>query len=209
MAKKQKNSKASDNSRKRIVLVAAKLFAEKGYHATKLDEIAEEMGLSKPALYYYIDNKEELLRIIIEMMMKRAKKVAAVGRLKLPPREKLAKMIRMIVEFATDGKEIAIIAFEQSKNLPKRDRDSLRQHEKEISDAVQQTLKDGIDQGLFAVDDVRMASFAILGVTNWSYRWYKPGSGLNAAQIADQFIKLLENGYIRNDAMKCPALSPI
>ena len=202
-----KNSGAS--RREEIIRIAARLFAEKGYYATKLDEIAEEMGLSKPALYYYIDNKEELLRIIIEMMMKRAKKVAAVGRLKLPPREKLAKMIRMIVEFATNDKEIAIIALEQSKNLPKRDRDSLRRHEKEINDAVQQTFKDGIDQGLFAVDDVRMASFAILGVTNWCYRWYKSGAGLKPAQIADQFIKLLENGYIRNDALKCPALSPI
>jgi AcrR family transcriptional regulator len=156
------------------------------------------MGFSKPALYYYITGKEDLLRSIIGMMMKRAKKVAAVGKLTLPPREKLAKIIRMIVEYAAEDQEIALIAFEQSKILPKRSRDALKRHQKEIEHVVQQTLREGVKQGCFAIDDIRMTSFAILAVSNWVYRWYNSSSSLSPAQIADRFIELLEHGYLKD-----------
>ena len=51
-----------------VMNVAARLFAAKGYHATTLDQIAEEMGVTKPALYYYVNNKEDILRTIVNRM---------------------------------------------------------------------------------------------------------------------------------------------
>jgi len=52
-------------------------------------------------------------------------------------------------------------------------------------------------QGCFAVDDTKIASFAILAVSNWIYHWYRPDGYLTPTQIADQVIYLLENGYMK------------
>ena len=68
--------------------VAARLFAAKGYHATTLDQIAEEIGVTKPALYYYVTNKEDILRTIIGKMMEPMEEVCEVGRSTLSPRKK-------------------------------------------------------------------------------------------------------------------------
>jgi AcrR family transcriptional regulator len=52
-----------------ILVVALKLFADKGYEATSMREIAEQLGISKPALYYHFDSKEDIVRGILGDMM--------------------------------------------------------------------------------------------------------------------------------------------
>ena len=182
--------------REEIITAAAKIFAAKGYLATTLDEIAHEIGVSKPALYYHIKNKEEILREIIGRMMEPMEAVVKVGKSSIPPLERVESIIRMLVDFAVKRKETTLIALEQSRILPKRSQDALRRRQKEVEDVLQDTLKEGKEQGVFDVGDIKMASFAILAVSNWIYRWYQPGK-LTAKQISDEFIRLLENGYLR------------
>ena len=179
--------------------VAARLFAAKGYHATTLDQIAEEIGVTKPALYYYVTNKEDILRTIIGKMMEPMEEVCEVGRSTLSPKEKMEKIIGILVKFAAERKDTALIAFEQANILPKRSRDSLRRRQKEVDKVVEQTLKAGIAQGYFTKVDTKIASFAILAVSNGPYRWYRSEGSLTPVKIADQFIKLLENGYMKDE----------
>jgi TetR/AcrR family transcriptional regulator, cholesterol catabolism regulator len=197
---KRTRSSGSASRREEIVIAAAKTFAAKGYLATTLDEIAREIGVSKPALYYHIKNKEEILREIIGRIMEPMEEVARVGKSDLSPRERVETMIRMLVKFAVERKEITLIALEQSRILPKRSQDALRRRQKEVEKVLQETLREGKQQGVFAVYDVKMASFAILAVSNWIYRWYQPGGTLTAKVISDQFIDLLENGFLKKKA---------
>jgi TetR/AcrR family transcriptional regulator, cholesterol catabolism regulator len=197
---KRARSNGSVSRREEIVKAAATTFAAKGYLATTLDEIAKEIGVSKPALYYHIKNKEEILREIIGRIMEPMEEVARVGKSDLGPRERVEMMIYLLVKFAVERKEITLIALEQSRILPKRSQDALRRRQKEVEKVLQETLKEGKQQGVFAIDDVKMASFAILAVSNWIYRWYQPGGTLTARVISDQFIQLLENGFLKKKA---------
>jgi TetR/AcrR family transcriptional regulator, cholesterol catabolism regulator len=197
---KRARSNGALSRREEIIKAAAKTFAAKGYLATTLDEIAKEIGVSKPALYYHIKNKEEILREIIGRIMEPMEEVARVGKLDLGPREKVEQMIRMLVKFAVERKETTLIALEQSRILPKRSQDALRRRQKEVEKVLQETLREGRQQGIFAVDDVKMASFAILAVSNWIYRWYQPGGTMTAKSISDNFIALLENGFLKKKA---------
>src|SRR5262245_57916504 len=52
-------------TRERIPQVALRLFAEKGYEATSMREIAEHLGITKPALYYHFDSKEAIVRELL------------------------------------------------------------------------------------------------------------------------------------------------
>jgi len=180
-----------------VIRIAARLFAAKGYHATTLDEIAEEIGVTKPALYYYITSKEDILRSIVNRIMEPMEEVCQVGRSALSPREKIERMIRILVMFSTERGETTLIAFEQANILPKRSRDALRRRQKDVEDIVQQTLKEGVEAGTFVVPDIKITCFAILAVANWTYRWFDPAGNLTPREIADQFISLLEHGYLK------------
>jgi TetR/AcrR family transcriptional regulator, cholesterol catabolism regulator len=183
--------------REDVIRVATRLFAAQGYYATTLDQIAEEIGITKPALYYYITNKEDILRTIINKMLEPMQEVVDVGKSGIHPREKIRKIIKILVKSATESKETTLLAFEQANILPKRSRDALRRRQKEVERTVMQVLKEGIEQGCFVVSDVKMAGFTILAASNWLYHWYHPEGKMTPLEIADHCIKLLENGYLK------------
>lgn len=194
---KENPGNAAALRKEEVMNVAARLFAAKGYHATTLDQIAEEIGVTKPALYYYVTNKEDILRTIVNRMMEPMEEVTKIGTSSLTPREKIAAIIRVLVQFAANRKETALIAFEQANILPKRSYDAFRRRQKDVENIVQQVIKDGIATGSFADVDVRMASFAVLIVSNGAYRWYHPGGSFTPEKISEQFIRLFENGYLK------------
>jgi AcrR family transcriptional regulator len=197
--KKKKESSASTplTRKEEIIRVAARLFAVKGYHATTLNEIASELGITKPSLYYHVRDKQDILREIVSRIMEAMESASKVGKSDLPPRERMKAMIRILVKFAAERKETTLIAFEEVKILPKRTRDAVKRRQKDVEKSLQETLKEGVGKGDFEVKDIKAASFAILGATNWVYRWYQPGGKLTPDKIADQFIDFLESGYLK------------
>jgi len=201
MREKQTPENLPETRKDEVIRIAARLFADKGYHATTLDEIAEEIGVTKPALYYYITSKEDILRSIVNRIMEPMEEVCRVGNSALSPREKIARMISILVMFSAERSETTLIAFEQSNILPKRSRDAFRRREKEVEDVVQRTLKEGMDLGVFLKNDIKVTCFAILGMSNWTYRWYSPSGNLTPREIADQLVRLLEHGYLKSETV--------
>jgi len=201
MREKQMPETTPETRKDEVIRIAARLFADKGYHATTLDEIAEEIGVTKPALYYYITSKEDILRSIINRIMEPMEEVCRVGNSTLSPKEKLERMVSILVMFSAERRETTLIAFEQSNILPKRSRDAFRRRQKEVEDVVQQTLKEGMDLGVFAQADIKVTCFAILAMANWTYRWYSPSGNFTPREIADQLIRLIEHGYLKTEAV--------
>ncbi|MBI2830598.1 MAG: TetR/AcrR family transcriptional regulator [Chloroflexi bacterium] len=193
--------KGSANSvltrREEIIRVAAKMFAEKGYDATTLDEIAREIGVTKPALYYHINSKDELLQVIVGRIMKLMEEVTRTGRSNLAPRERIEAVVRKLVEFSAENGEATRIAFEQASILHQRTKAAFKRRQKDVDQALQKTLEEGVEQGVFAIDDVKMVSFAVLGACNWIYHWYEPGGYLSKTQVSDYFIHFFENGFLQ------------
>jgi AcrR family transcriptional regulator len=195
---KTKRSDTGTPTRKdEIIRVASIIFAAKGYHGTTLEEIAKKMGISKPALYYHIKNKAEILREVIGRIMEPMEEVARMGRSDLPPTQRIEQMVTLLVKFAVERTETTLIAFEQNKMLPRKSQEALRRRQKEVEMVLQETLEEGVAKGIFIVDDVKITSFSILATANWVYHWYKPGAGLTYQQIANQVIKLIENGLLK------------
>lgn len=194
---KHKQTNEATARRDEIIRVAAQIFAAKGYHATTLDEIARELGVTKPALYYHVRNKEEILREIINKIMEPMETAIKVGGSGLSPREKIESIIQILVRFGAERKETTLIAFEELKILPKRSRDAIRRRQKGLEDILQEVLREGVKQGIFSVADEKMAAFTILASSNWVYRWYQPDGGLTPSEIAEKFVRFFENGYLK------------
>ena len=71
MGKNVKVTKKSTEKFMKIVDAAAKIFREKGYKEATLEDIADEVGILKGSLYYYIDKKEDLLYAVVERPLNR------------------------------------------------------------------------------------------------------------------------------------------
>lgn len=193
-------SKTIDTGKSRkaaIIREAIKLFAKKGYYATTLDEIAKKLRVTKAALYYYVHNKEEIIKEINARSVQRMSKAISLGNSNLSPREKLREFIKYHVEFSAEGADESRVLFEQIHALPKKTRDDLKRKQREVDRTLQNIIQEGVEQGIFAVDDVKLVSFGILGLCNWTYHWYKPNGRLSPEQITEKFVHLLENGYIK------------
>ncbi len=200
--RKLRTTDLAENRKNEIIGVALKLFAQEGYHSTTLDKVAADIGVSKATLYYYFRNKEEIIRAILNRSLDRMKQTLEIKKTPLSTKEKLRQFIEYHVVFGADDADLAKITFEQLNILPKRSREVLKRKQREIVVFLQDLLQQGIDEGIIKVNNTKIVAFAIIGMCNWTYHWYKPEGSLTPKQISEYYVNLLENGYL------CKSLSP-
>ena len=188
--------------RKQMILdTAIKIFGQKGYRAATLDDVARDLGVSKPALYHYFSSKEKLLsEIYLQSLGRMFKTIHEAGNMDLSPPEKMRILVRRhLTEVVIGSLDMFWVFFSEENELPKREFEKIRKEKIKFTKVVMNIIEEGIDQGYFRQLDSMLMADAIIGMCNWLYRWYKPGiSGFTPDQIADQFIALLENGYLKH-----------
>jgi AcrR family transcriptional regulator len=198
----QTDFKSLDKStrRRRIVDTAIKIFHEKGYRAATLDDLAKELGFTKAALYHYVTSKKDLLSIIyIQALESFFATMYEIGERDLIPPEKLRLLIRHhIKHIVIENLPMFGVFFSEENELPEKDCQKIREEKRKFTRVVEGVIEAGIAQGYFRPADARLQAYAIVGMCNWLYRWYKPGqSSYGPDEIADHFIDLLENGFLQ------------
>ena len=193
-------AKAESASRERdIVATAARLFKEKGYRATTLEDIAAAVGMLKGSLYYYIRSKEELLYLVVRDPIRQVySELEAIVAADLPFTEKIARAItNHMTVFHRHYPHIAVYLHDYRHLMDKLEQNVIetpKQYQR-LWDAL---LRQGIAAGEIRGDvDVTMAGYALLGMCNWSYRWYSPSGRLSPQEIAEVFTKIALQGLIR------------
>jgi AcrR family transcriptional regulator len=194
---KLSRKRRNEINRENIVKIAAQLFIVEGYHGASINDIAKKMGVTKAALYYYFKDKREILKEITNRTIEPANKAIEIGRSALPPKKRLEKIIAVLIKSATEMPETTLITFEMNNILTAKDRSVLKQYHKEVEKVVYDTIREGVEQGVFKAKNIKMATFAILGAANSIYRWYRPDGELTPSRLANQFIYLLANGYLK------------
>lgn len=180
-----------------IVAVSARLFREKGYRSTTMEDIAAELHVTKPALYYYIKTKHDLLYAICESAI--ARLVEGMRNIMAEPlevEEKLRKLIHWHVNmFSSHGDTIIVYLWEESE-LPEEQRAAIRSLSREYESTYRRLLEEGIGEGRFREMDVPMAARVISGMCNWLIDWYRPGGKYSADEIAEIFYDLISRGFL-------------
>lgn len=194
---KSKMTEAAKNRKNEIIEGSMRLFAQYGYHSTSLNDVASKIGVTKATLYYYFRSKDEIMKAILERSMARMDKVLDLDKSTLSPQDKLRQFVQYHIVFGSDGAELAKITFDQLNAFPKKMRTTLRSKEKKVDGVLQRILEQGVADGSITVEDVKIASYAILGICNWTYHWYRPGGRLTPEEISEICVKLLEHGYLR------------
>ncbi len=186
----------------RILTEAARLFCEKGYHATSMEDLAAAVGIKKGSLYYYIESKEQLLFEIAELIP--PKFIANVSALledtKLTAEQKLRTAIRRHLELleTETGLAWSRIFLLEYRALPEEQRTKLLEQRWQYENVFRGLIADGVERGEFAQIDVAMVTRAILGMCNWAIEWYSTTGKLSGKEIASIFSDLILKGLLRS-----------
>ncbi|MBI2206256.1 MAG: TetR/AcrR family transcriptional regulator [Candidatus Rokubacteria bacterium] len=194
-----KRAKARPNvTRERILAESARVFNRRGYDATTLDDIARALGVTKAALYYYVENKEDVLYQCHTKALDLATDAVQTALAQTPaPDEQLRIVFRRYIEGMTDQLAGAVVLLYEGALSPALNRRILDRR-----DAYERMLRgiveDGIARGIFVPCDSKLVVFAILGALNWIPRWYDAAGPRAATDIATSFAEFFVRGLSTN-----------
>ena len=203
------NFKGLDKSLRiqKIIDTAAEIFHKKGYRSTTLDDVSKELGITKAAIYHYVSSKEKLLsKIYIQALENIFRNTYKIAGRNLPPDMRLKLIIRNhIKSIIIESISMFSVFFTEENQLPEKEFRKIQQEKKKYTQIVEKIIEEGISQGLFKKADPKLQAFAIIGMCNWIYKWYKPGPGsYTPDQMAGYFVSLLETGYLKGGNREVP-----
>jgi len=178
--------------REALLREAAASFNRRGFHATSLDDIARNLGVTKAALYHYFPNKHALLRECFSEAMnvafrslEQAHREGRNGRekLRLTLQRYLDGMIHELSGCVVLVEENALLPEDYAKVLEERDR---------FEHALRELVREGIADGSIVPCDPKLTMFAILGALNWVPKWFHHDGEWPADRLAAALSQLLD-----------------
>jgi AcrR family transcriptional regulator len=183
----RKAKKGDSRRRSEIAQAAARMFHDKGYDSTSIQDIADEVGLLKGSLYYYMNSKEDLLFELMErvhdgLMENWAQQDVEDG----DSLAALRRFIRAHVIYTAEHLMQVRVFLHDFQALGETRRLSITGKRDEYEGILRRLLADAQAAGRVRADlSPKLASFAIFGTMNWVYQWYRPGGEWEAADIGD------------------------
>jgi TetR/AcrR family transcriptional regulator, cholesterol catabolism regulator len=175
--------------------IATRLFRQRGFHATSMQDLAEALGMNRGSLYHYIASKDDLLWSILDRAMGRLEdRVLPRLSADAPPLTRLTDGIAEHLRVAADhADELSLIQIELRSLGPDR-RNAMIERRDAYERAWRRTISDGIAAGELRETDVRLAGIGILSVCNWFTQWFRPAGAQSVDEIGEAFIGLLLDG---------------
>ncbi len=179
--------------RGRIIDAALAAFAARGFEATTMVDVAQQLQMTGPALYHYFRTKDELLVACIEQLLDGLHadlSAAAAG--EAAPRERMARVVRAQVtaELKTGSAAPLVNAHLYGPQyltdmLEPEQRESLRQRQRALVQVYRELIDQGVKAGDFRVDSTAVAAFNVLAIVQYSGVWYRPRKGRRMADLVE------------------------
>jgi TetR/AcrR family transcriptional regulator, cholesterol catabolism regulator len=178
-----------------ILDVAERLFAQRGYHATSMRELAQEVDLQGGSLYSHISGKEELLWRVLERaadrFMSAIQPAQASTRV---PVEMLRAAIRAHLGVITENVDAATVYFHEWKALSEPRRSAFLERRDRYERLMRDLVARAVDSGAFREVEPKWATLVILSTLNWVYQWYDPEGPLSSDEIAERLTEMVFEG---------------
>ncbi|KIY23868.1 MULTISPECIES: TetR/AcrR family transcriptional regulator [Mesobacillus] len=183
-------------TRERIIDEAAALFFEKGYKNTSLETVAKQLEITRPAIYHYFKNKEEIITAIIREVLKKVTAYSEkVLNQNIKPSEKFEQMVIQHLLLILKNKIFVGIFFEEQKSLPEQATKETIKLIDEYYKTCTDLYKKAMEGGCFIQTDPSIAVQTILGACSWSYKWYSQAGSMAAEEMAKTMSVILMRGY--------------
>jgi len=177
-----------------ILDTSSRLFRERGYDRTTLDDIAAELRVTKPSLYYYFRNKEEILLACISVPNR--KLWEALSREDDPTysgRKRVELMMRLYLEVISDDTGVSIVLADE-RVMSEGGQKQFQEMRRELNAALEKRLALGVGDGSIMTHDVRLTAYAIFGMFNWVSHWTPSRRTVGHEAISQHFLGLIFEG---------------
>ena len=177
--------------RERVIEEAVKLFYERGFTGTTLDDIAAELGVTKPFIYTHFRSKVELLAALctptIELSLEA---VAQAARTHGTPAERLYRAVVDFTRVVLSRQANIAIYFREEKNLSPEALAEINTLRRKFDRVLSKLLDEGVAAGEFEIKDVNLAALAIGGMISWAYTWHRPEGRLALDELCARMADL-------------------
>jgi AcrR family transcriptional regulator len=193
----------SERAAKRHALLeaAARMFNERGFHATSLDDVAASLGITKPTIYHYLGNKEQVLIECMAIALKQLEHAAECAR------EQAGTSADRLRAFLKSYCQVNLNPFGQcvirtgDELLSPAGLEKLRSLKRPVDEAMRDFIREGVADGSIASYDPKMLAFVLAGALVWPARWYDANGPLAPAELADRLVAALEAGFAPRQTM--------
>ena len=184
--------------KERIIETALDLFRHKGYHGVSVDEIVETAGTSKGGFYHKFKSKDALLYeihdIFISRVLKETKKAYDQHE---TPIDKVCAMLYAFTNVFDVYQRHITVFYDESAYLPPEYKSIIKEKRTEYRKLIEQVIEDGKECGHLRTDiSTTITTMAIIGLVNWTYKWYRQNGNLTMAQITVHFNDLILRGIM-------------
>ncbi len=176
----------NDAQRQLILDAASLLFIEKGFGGTHINDIADAIGVTRTALYYYFPSKESMLQALTEEVTEKAGMLAesVAARDALPPRQALRQLILQHAGLILSHPLQFRVVERSESSLPERHRLAAQAARRAVLEHFVGVIQRGIDSGEFRKANAHVAAFSIIGMCNWCAWWFDAAGALPADAVA-------------------------
>jgi AcrR family transcriptional regulator len=180
-----------------MVLAAARLFSERGYHGTSMQHLGDALGLLRGSLYAHIGSKQDLLFEVVdqgaERFLERGRRAQVLDG---SAERRLEAFLVGHAETAIGHLESATVFLNEWRYLDEERRALIRRKRDRYESIVRAIISDGISAGEFRSDlDVAMTARLVLSAGNWIYTWYRPEGELTPAEVGECYARVLVRGF--------------
>jgi len=194
--KERRRTRPGKAQQERLIEVAARMFHERGYDATSLQDIAEELGLLKGSLYHYIASKDDLLWEVILKQHQSAMALAQRCR-ELPgtPMDRLKEFVGGYAASLRNERDSVSVYLREIGRLSEARRTMILDEREQYVAFVRGLLDEGTAAGQFRKDmDTALVAQGILGMLNSTYRWYRPRTKVSPTRATAELLELIVRG---------------
>lgn len=201
--KRAKKARRPLSPRRREVLdEAARLFTERGYGGTSMDDVANAVELTKGTLYHHFPGKAEILVEVYDeaadFVLANTNEVPA----DTPAPEAVRLLVRSVLELIEQRRNQVVLFHQEmpwvEQWLPAADARRVRHKMREYIDYVESVIKRGITSGDFEKVDVHASAQTLIGMVTWSYRWWEPDGKPNIDQLTDLLTGIFLRGIAKS-----------
>lgn len=195
------NAERSETRRNEVLQAAARVFGTNGYHASRMDDVAKAMGVTKGVIYYHFRSKEEIFVEVmsggIEGAIRRLETVLAR---QLPTAETLRLAIQTHVEYNINDQAqgyFAMLVANQMRLLSPEGQARIREWQRAYGSLFHTLLQKGIDEGVLLNRNVHVTQNILVSAMNHAPDWYRPAAGVSIAEASAHLADQLMGGILR------------
>ncbi|GAB11569.1 putative TetR family transcriptional regulator [Gordonia araii NBRC 100433] len=209
-ARRGRPSVRRDLVEREIKANAARLFAERGVAGTTLQDIADATGLTRQAVYHYVENKDVLFaELVSEVAEEPAQLLTAINAAsESGPADRLRQMARSLAVHQMANPDRFRLLIRSEADLPAALADTYNTSRRRVLKELISVIDEGIHHGAFRSTNTRTAALGIVGMINWIAWWYKPGDDADAiaGDISEMALRSVVSDSESSGAPSVPRL---